>query len=237
MVRFENQVFPLEDANFNPPDHTWFRECRFNEGLTLIPNTDHHLFENCVFQVGSVLRFIKRVLYVRFYRCTFESTAKIDIGDNCVRLTLESCHFPENLAVFDGSVAGDIYLFYSSPSIFPSSLPRCGCLRLTESILLRRAYREIPENFTVPRGVCISYKRSATLRDSRSLDILANELWRNPLFNVDLIYWNGAKEDLEHFNKIRHHPNRRDAIVIVTLLYARVLPWDLVRGVLVDFLV
>lgn len=233
MKKYENQTFPHNGID----DNVYFTDCKFEQGVTVIPESAFYDFTHCHFKTGSIVRFPGSVAHCRFKYCTFEQDMLIDLGRDCSIVVIAVCHFKTETRVFNGKVMMNVFFVRLSLEQSFAFLPESDELYIGDGVEKDENW-EISKEIHIPHGKRILYSNDAQLYDPTSLDTLTTMMWRHPRFEIGSIQWKGPKkEEWVEFQKTRKHPCRRLAAVVFALLSTRVFPKELIRGVLVGFFI
>lgn len=228
---YENLIFPFESHVV--PRTCVFKNCLFQKGVTLVDSSHHDTigFHSCLFQEGAIVRFTNPVRKIAFSHCVFESGSLVDWGEKgCSVAGITNCMFPETVSVFASFVKEHMIIIRSNPETFFPFYPRCNHIYLFDD-----SSEPKEKMFSMPRDALLFYSSSVEMSSPRSLDVLISMTMRYPSFVVSELAWCGDKEELDKFYRLHKHSRRHLMFVILSLLH--VLPAELVRGVLVDFLV
>lgn len=230
MPRFVNFNFPSKKVAYIENEESKYEDCIFGRGHTFIPTRHSHVFENCRFKTGSILRFEKGSNFVHFYNCVFTHDVVIDLRRGCGFLSLtDRDNYAEEVFVFQGSVRTLFFNRYNPSKLLPTFV------RFQKLYIHDQVYWEIDEPFVIPPRMDVHYSSGEKFKTRHTLDILIFMMWRHPCFTMDDIEWDGNPDDLIEFQKTQKHPYRCQAAIVFALL--KVLPKDLIRGVLIGFLV
>lgn len=196
-----------------------------------------YTYYNQHFKKGSVVRFVDLVQYIRFVGCVFDGGSMIYIEKGCDHIVMDCCRSPLGVCFITGQFIQRVTIFRSSANQTLPVLPKCQALSLIDGWqIIYSSSWEILVPFHVPPKTHVVYDNCAPISDPRTLDTFVYLLWRFPSFEIRRISWFGPEHT--EFQRTLKHPCRREAISILGLLSARVLPGDLIRGGgLVDFLI
>lgn len=237
MSKFKNSVFPLqEEGVYANEGESSFENCVFQNGKTIIPTLRYHHFSSCHFLAGSIVSFSLPVTNIQFTNCVFNVGCLIDWNQSRPTLALVQCTFKsDTYPVFDGMTAAEIYLVRVLPGNHIAALPTTSGLHIDDRMPPCQ-HIEPFEKFDIPPNTRIWYYSDIDWKNPLTLRAFETMMWKNHRFNVVLFYWKGDYKESILFDKTRAHPCRRIAIQIVALLSTRLIPGDLIRKELTDFL-
>lgn len=203
-----------------------FKKYIFKKGKTTIYSCYRHIFQNCHFYPGAVIRFQESQVAI-FDDCIFEDGSVVHSAMmKVVRFTGSTVYHPLlftdpvlYLNIVRTSLRDPFHLSPKCQGLYIHGKNTKGVLELGPHSLDGLPLR----THLVYRGICTSLD---------SLECITVALLRYPRLIIDPTE---LKDEWIEINKIQKHQSRHGISVIFVLL--KVLPRDLIRGVFVDFLV
>lgn len=225
-------VFPSGDGKV---ECSHFTDCAFQRGLTTVRSDYVCYFDSCHFQDGAILRMKTPDSIVHFEGCVFQEGSVVKLGNSCEGVRFIRCTFPTGRYVIKGKVTSYMHVLRSSPSDTIPTIRDCQSMHLSGG-LDEGVDWEIRALFDIPRRMNVDYVNLAKLVEPCTLDSLVKMMLYYPRFKIADINWKGPKDEkYRELEKVRMHPCRGIAAILVTLL--RVLPGDLVRDELTALLI
>lgn len=200
-----------------------------------------------------------------FIHCHFSDETIVSIHQGVGFITLDECYISQGCAIFCENTDTYLDMRHCKLPVSPflqgqfkhvnvvrisardyiESIPQCQSLVIYDS----KDDDLLVEPLPLFRGAEKVKYCSLTDQTLRSLEMITMSLWQNPRLAVPCIFWDGEEDQLQDFNKANKEINRKEHGAIVALLSARdyarlghaswasLLPKDLVRGELINFLI
>lgn len=208
------------------------------QGLNNIRVSGARILKNCRFSNGSVVNIIPTdsLDSIFFVECVFESGSQIHFRPNLKSIDIVKCHLPPLEQVFIGGASVLTFNGLHPCYDFANFMPEYKFIFVGDGVggRFQQGVRwEITKKFAFRKGTTMMYRNMIPFRDPGSLAILESMLWENCRFYVVCITWRGSRDHPAYlaYHNAYKYPYRINTLTILPLLWMRILPVELIRGI------